>query len=846
MSSYCNSKRGSIIARLLGWALIAGMIFGISPTQASTDIWTGASDANWNTAGNWTGGNSPPLSGDVLVFDGNTNTAANNDFTYSFTGSTYNGKTFNGITFAPTAGSFSLGGNSFVLAGDINDNSTNPQTISFTQGGPTGPNYGLVLNGATTNVNVVSGGSLSIGQLTFGNNPLYVNNATASAAQSTAVSTLNINSNNVSIGNLVVQTNTAASNVMNIASGVTLNMSGLGNNGSIVVIGTPPILTTNSADTSNLTVNGSGTWNISNTNSNFTFGVGSGNNNTTAMNPTLDMSGLSNFVYNTGAAGTGSFNVGFGTRPNGTLRLANTSNVITAASMEVGDSNQTPGFTNLGSTNNNASGTVNLFLGTGTNVLNLGSGVAGVQQLSFTIPGDASATQFGLILGNNKGVGAIQFQGSTGSVVIAGQTGGASKTNIVVGRESSGSGSTALNQLLLAGHQSTVQGGTVIIAANGGSSGASNGIGTFDTGSFTADNFQIGVRTGGTGAVTGTFFVGASTTVGSTTATPNPSATGVFTVNTTFAMTNQTTANTATATFGVYGGTANINTDIVNLSTAGTNTCTVIVAGGTLDMTGHSIGTTAAPITLTFTGGTLRNLNEFNGGSASLTKTDGTAAILAGTNNYSGSTEVNGGTLLVNGSLKSTGAVNLNTGALGGIGSVGNVTAMGSTTLRPGATALDGSIGTLTMNSLNFSGDYRFDTLGASTSDRLVINGATIFNGGTLTPGSIGGAGTFTLVSSPNAAITYNPQPTLNAPSGTRSTFTPHFNSNAITVDVVGSALTDFWTGTVNDGSGNFQWDVNATSNWNNGASADKFFNLDTATFDDAHVTGSRNVTLNA
>src|SRR5438132_9370422 len=112
----------------LGFASVAFIAaFGVfSPPSifAATDTWTGASGTTWNTAGNWTGGNAPPVSGDVLVFDGSTNTANSNNFTYGFTGSTYNGMTFNGITFAPTAASFTLSGNSFVLAGDINDNST--------------------------------------------------------------------------------------------------------------------------------------------------------------------------------------------------------------------------------------------------------------------------------------------------------------------------------------------------------------------------------------------------------------------------------------------------------------------------------------------------------------------------------------------------------------------------------------------------------------------------------------------------------------------------------------------------------------------------------------------------
>ncbi len=294
-----------ITARISFFVCVLSLISStVAPeARAANDTWLGGgADGKWTTPGNWNSGtgNAPPVNGDTLVFDGSTNLTTTNDFT--FTAGVAANRVFNGITFAPTAGSFSLSGNSFVLSGDINDNSANAQTITLTQGGPTGPNYGLILDGGTRNFNVVSGGALNIGQLTFGNNPVYVNNTTASAAQSANVSTLNINSNGVTIGNLVVQTNASASNVINIPTGVTLNSSGAGNNNSVVVIGTPPILTTNTADTSNLVVQGAGSWVVSNTTANFTVGVGSGNNNTSGFNPTLDMSGLANFTYNSGAA----------------------------------------------------------------------------------------------------------------------------------------------------------------------------------------------------------------------------------------------------------------------------------------------------------------------------------------------------------------------------------------------------------------------------------------------------------------------------------------------------------------------------------------------------------------
>src|SRR6185436_14459505 len=114
----------------------------------------------------------------------------------------------------------------------------------------------------------------------------------------------------------------------------------------------------------------------------------------------------------------------------------------------------------------------------------------------------------------------------------------------------------------------------------------------------------------------------------------------------------------------------------------------------------------------------------------------------------------------------------------------GNATIGATASVRPGATAGDGVIGTLTMNNLTFSGDYRFDAAAISNRDLLQVNGIATISGGTLTPG-ITSAGTYTILSSPNA-IVYNTNPSLLAPTGTRTTYTPHFNANSISVDVVG------------------------------------------------------------
>jgi hypothetical protein len=168
-------------------------------------------------------------------------------------------------------------------------------------------------------------------------------------------------------------------------------------------------------------------------------------------------------------------------------------------------------------------------------------------------------------------------------------------------------------------------------------------------------------------------------------------------------------------------------------------TSTINLAGGTLDLTGHNIGNATNPVdALAFGNGTLQNVNEINGG-AGLTKVAGSGTntlTLAGTNNYTGVTNVTSGRLLVSGSLTGTASVNVASGAtLGGNGTIGttgtavNVNAGG--TLAPGTGLAQLNIGTSgTGNSVIFGGtsishavlSIEIDA-NSSASDTLSIDG---------------------------------------------------------------------------------------------------------------------------
>jgi autotransporter-associated beta strand protein len=99
-------------------------------------------------------------------------------------------------------------------------------------------------------------------------------------------------------------------------------------------------------------------------------------------------------------------------------------------------------------------------------------------------------------------------------------------------------------------------------------------------------------------------------------------------------------------------------------------------------------------------------------------------------NNYTGATTINSGTLRINGDqIAANGAVNVNSGGtLGGTGTVGgNITANAGSTIAPGV-----SIGTLnTAGPVNLAGSLAIE-IDDATSDRLAVGGSLTLNGASL------------------------------------------------------------------------------------------------------------------
>jgi autotransporter-associated beta strand protein len=394
----------------------------------------------------------------------------------------------------------------------------------------------------------------------------------------------------------------------------------------------------------------------------------------------VDLSPLNSFTYNAGTS-TGELRVGFGGNLQGTLRLAAISNMITARIIQVGNSN-----------NQNNGGTSLLALGGGTNQIQANT----------------------INIGSGKSPAIFNFQGINGSITIAGQT--TATADIAVGTASSATASTTVSTMNFDGHLANVQAGTLIVGRlSGSTAGLGGGSVLFDTGLFNVANLQMAVHSsGGTNAATSALL-----TIGGP--FPNDTATGNFNVASQFLLVNRTSTagTTATSTFTVNGGTANIVADIliVDNSPAAARNTTLTLAGGMLNMMGHSIATGALLVNVVNLPGfgqtaTLANLGGMGINGAGLEMNGAGTLILSGANTYTGATTVTGGTLAVSGTLSGTTAVNVSGGTLR-LGVNNPLNDSGALTLGNGTFDSGGFSDTLGTFALNGTGTL---DLGAGTS----------------------------------------------------------------------------------------------------------------------------------
>lgn len=126
--------RGALVMAVATALETLGGSMGSRAQAQLVDTWQGTTDNTFSTGTNWTGGNSPPQSGDSLVFT-STNTQGNLDLNDNLTNGSFN---VGNITFNSGALAYIIGngtaaanaGNAFTLTGNITNNSASLETIN--------------------------------------------------------------------------------------------------------------------------------------------------------------------------------------------------------------------------------------------------------------------------------------------------------------------------------------------------------------------------------------------------------------------------------------------------------------------------------------------------------------------------------------------------------------------------------------------------------------------------------------------------------------------------------------------------------------------------------------------
>lgn len=204
----------SILRTSVAWAM-AGLFVPAAFAANPTWIFT-PTDGNWSTAANWSTGVAP-VANDTLVFTNSSITTVTND---SITGN------INAIIFGAGGDAFTIGGNGFILNGNVTNASANAQVINpdlILNGDRTlVGSAGLTLAGTGTLLN--SGGNRTLNNwLTSGN--LKINNLTLSEAAGTARTfTLQGDKGSTTISGVIANGSTAASTLTYMGGGiVTMN-----------------------------------------------------------------------------------------------------------------------------------------------------------------------------------------------------------------------------------------------------------------------------------------------------------------------------------------------------------------------------------------------------------------------------------------------------------------------------------------------------------------------------------------------------------------------------------------------------------------------------------------------
>jgi fibronectin-binding autotransporter adhesin len=850
-----------------------------SRVARAANVWDGGgANDNWGTATNWDN-DLVPLWPQAITFANTTRLTPNNNL---------NSLTVNGITFDASAGAYVVGGNSFTLGGNITDNATTAQrinnsmtlTATRTVTVPTGGN--LTIGGAISGVGVgitkvgdgkltLLGGNSYSGPITIGNttsnggtvfvgtggslgngaNALRIGGFSGTTpAPGTGAPTLtgaaftgnlDLTGNSATVASLVVSgdyktlvdpdPNNNVSKI-NVAAGNTFTVTGNALVGGMGTTATGAGAAGGNLSTT-LKVTGGG---------NLKFGSGAGgsfevwnrsaNNNNTAniVTSVFDASAAASFVADYGNGGQILIGASAGDAPYGTLIMGGNDTLI-SSSLQVGvngitsgsSANRGGGTLRLGSTNLIRSDSIIVGAGkatlTTTTANGGGYGISGATAGSLMIFDNQAGAGQTAVFRAQDGVGRINSftisdqtlytsNGSTGGTGFVDFTGGSvdaliNSLRIGVGKSGQNSASSTGTLIFSAG---TIDANSIIIGQRSTTSAAA---GAPATGTVTVGGGTLIAGSGGIRIADTTLTAG---NPGATTGTLNIFNTGVVTTAANITGGNRQTTPLATSTINIG------------------QTSPTIIPGGTLNMQSHNIGSYAAPITnLNFNSGSLTNAGTIAG--RNITIVDGFS--FTGAPNFVLS---DGGTLIAPSPLTLVSG-----GGLGGGGTVnvgtfsGDVVAGNGSRIVPGSSTVPGTLqlGNLTLNG---GSTVRFKLSENTASGNDLINAANLSLSGTVNL-EVGLAGLGPQVGNVYPVLNYFGTLTGNQTNfnviqpGSRPTFSVSTATpGQVQVTVGGNpTLALKYVGNVNA-----NWDLNNTSNWKNPSLvSDKFFNLDSVTFDD-------------
>jgi fibronectin-binding autotransporter adhesin len=868
----------------------------VNQVAPSTAYWFGSHDANWGTGSvsgvtNWVTG--PHVTTDTAAIP-----AGVTDVHFAADSATHLATTLdqpfaiNTLTFDNGVGAVSIGGsqNLTIASGITQASGAGPATINTSGQVILGNDQTWTNNSASTLTisSTISGAHALItagtGVIQLGGSNSYANGTTISSG------TLQVtNANALGTGSVTVNANLDL-------NGQALTTGALSGNTSGV------IANTNASPASITSTVATGTSTYAGTIQNGSGGavtLAKAGTGTLVLSGTNAYTGGTNISAGTLTVGTGSTNgtLGSGAISDGGTLNINHSDTVTIADpiSGMGALQQSGTGTLVLSGSNNYSGTTTISAGTleyqavsamsTTSALTIGSGTT----LSLRADADTTFTPASLAMTtggtNNFLVNSLNSPaGDNHSLTIANNAALGNGATIINVTSTTGDTLKFGSSFGTSANNSTAWGGPETTFNLTNANVVLNGMNATDGG------MSVNSTTGNTLTINGTVSSSTNRTiyahVNSGTLTLNNTVAGVAGTNNGFFVTlnggtlniqnaaaintNANSGNNGGAGLTIAGGTLNnTNGAALTLSTNPTirfnGDFAFSTAGGTsannlnLGTGAVSLGTTAGSTrTITANGTSTLTIGGIisNGTTANSLTEAGTGTIkLSNANAYTGTTTVNGGTLLITnttGSGTGSGSVTVSSpGLLGGTGIITGPVTVNTGTIFAGTTnnTVGKTAATLTIGSgSSLLGSTLLDLTAANTSDEIVFsNGAanTATLGGTLTvtnPNSITFASgqsydLFSFNSNIESGTFSNLPAGLPALSaGLAWNTSSLYTSGIISIGTSGPANL-FFTGS----TGNGNWDIASTTNFTDGSTALVFHTGDNVTFDDTTGAGGHN-----